>query len=159
MEEVEIYKKGGKNKVQGALCTWWIAFVFFVTAHWPHGHEEKRSTMIGLTDFEESSKKKKDAKKRKNGLEIIKAMAQVFFVCFLVLMCVKPPQPKEAKSEIPMEQLQHQLSKINFSTFNPSLRKCSYFICNEYEKVVKSFKICERCRYFGICFRNLIAIL
>jgi hypothetical protein len=56
--------------------------VFLVTAHWPHRaqSEEKRSTVIGLTDFEESSsKKKKDSKKRKEAKVISQVLKELLF--------------------------------------------------------------------------------
>eukprot|EP00027_Filamoeba_sp_ATCC50430_P011293 CAMPEP_0168562838 /NCGR_PEP_ID=MMETSP0413-20121227/12346_1 /TAXON_ID=136452 /ORGANISM="Filamoeba nolandi, Strain NC-AS-23-1" /LENGTH=187 /DNA_ID=CAMNT_0008594311 /DNA_START=716 /DNA_END=1276 /DNA_ORIENTATION=+ len=120
---------------RGAPCSWWTVFIFLLCAHIPQSHitsntkPSKTSNSNSMMDFDvldltpssKSSKKQKAKEKKK-----------------------QHHQQQDSSSSQASKSIASIASKLHIPS--KIFRKCSFFLCPNYETQPKEFKVCERCR-------------
>jgi len=123
---------------RGTIANLWTVGIFLICAHWPTANseaerlsyieelqqEEKRESKHSKHKKEKEQRKKKHNNSQNNG-----------------------HPPKSNNHTPPEETHQKEFPPIPVPmSIKHILRKCSYYLCNNYEKNPKSFKVCKRCR-------------
>lgn len=97
---------------RGAACSWWLVAVFLVCAHWPnYSLENKDKTSPTSTAVSQSK------------MPPFNSFGPGFKVIPIIWSISEKSKPKDSKPK-------------NFIQ-----RKCTYFLCNNYEKQYKAFKV------------------